>query len=61
MRTDYIAYGTLFSALSPQSNFSKWEGSPIRRGIYVYVKPIHFSVQQKLTQHDKATIHQRNK
>ena len=32
------------------------EGRPKREGIYVYIKLIHFVVQQKLTQHCEAII-----
>ena len=38
-----------------------WEGGPKGRAIYVYIQLIHFVVQQKLTQHCKATIHQKRK
>ena len=31
-------------------------GRSEREGIYVYIQLIHFVVQQKLTQHCKATI-----
>ena len=34
------------------------EGRSRREGIYVYIQLIHFIVQQKLTQHCKATIFQ---
>ena len=33
-------------------------GMPKREGIYVYIRLIHFAVQQKITQHCKATIFQ---
>ena len=38
-----------------------WDGGGVggvsqREGIYVYIWLIHFAVQQKLTQHCKATI-----
>ena len=32
-----------------------------REGIYVYIQPIHFIVQQKLTQHCKAILSQLKK
>ena len=32
---------------------------PKRQGICVHVRQIHFTLQQKLTQHFKATIHQK--
>ena len=31
-----------------------------KEGIYVYTELIHFAVQQKVTQHCKATILQKN-
>ena len=31
-------------------------GRSKREGIYVYISLIHFTVEQKLTQHDKAII-----
>ena len=35
----------------------KWEGNPKERGhMYVYDSLIHSAVQQKLTQHYKATM-----
>ena len=43
-----------------------WEGGGVggrsqREGIYVYIQLIHFVVQQKITQHCKATISQLKK
>ena len=50
MKTYCIAPVTLLGALwSP-----KWEGNPKKR-IFVNIQLIHFAIQQKLTQHGKAT------
>ena len=57
MRTYCVAQGTLLSALW----WPGWEGEPRKRGYIVYVWPIHFAVQQKLTRHCKATILQLKK
>ena len=43
-----------------------WDGGTVggrskREGIYVYIWLIHFVVQQKLTQHCKATILQKKR
>ena len=56
MRTYYAAQGTLPSALRRP----KWDGNSKKRA-YVYtlihsVNLIHFAIQQKVTQHCKATI-----
>ena len=51
LRTYCIAQGTLPSALWRP----KWEGNS-KKGIYVYLRLIHFAPQQKLTQHCKATM-----
>ena len=55
MRTYCIAQGALPNALWRP----KWEGNP-RGGILGYVRLTHFAVQQKIIQHCKATILQKN-
>ena len=52
MRTCCMAQETLLGALW----WRKSEGNPKKEGIYVYVRLIHFAVQQKLTQQCRATI-----
>jgi len=52
MRTYYIAQETLFNALWGL----KREGTHKKGVIYVSVWLVYFAVQQKLTQHCKATI-----
>ena len=51
MKTYHATQGALFKC----SVLKNWEGNP-EKGIFVYVYLIHFSVQQKLTQHSKATL-----
>ena len=58
MRTYCRAQGTLLNALW----LPKWEGNPRKRVyIFIYMRLIHFAVQQKLTQHGKTTIFQLKK
>ena len=53
MRTYYIAQGTQLNGLW----CPKQEEKPNKRGyVYIYIQLIHFAIQQKLTQHCKATI-----
>ena len=55
--------GTLSSVLC--GDLDEWDGEVggkiKRKGIYVYILLIHFAVQQKPTQHCKATILQKKK
>ena len=55
MKTDCITQGTQCSVVTQIGGKSKKEG------IYVYIWLIHFILQQKLTQHCKATILQLKK
>ena len=69
--TQYHVYnkklvGSCCVAQGPQPGALWWPtgvgGRPNREGIYVHIQLIHFIVQQKLTQHHKATIsHSKNK
>ena len=50
MRTYCRAQGTLLNALW----LPKWEGNPRKRVyIFIYMRLIHFAVQQKLTQEQR--------
>ena len=51
MRTYCTVLGTPLSALWRP----KWGGNPKKAGIDVYVRLIHFALQQKGTQHCQAT------
>ena len=48
--TNCRAQGILLGALW----WPRWKGNPKQESIYVYIHLIHFTIQQKLTQHCKA-------
>ena len=55
--TYLLAQGAQLGALWwPKWDWGRDRGRSKREGIHVYMKLIHFIVQQKLTQHGKATL-----
>ena len=59
VETYLIVQGAQVGALwRPNWDWGRDRGKSKREGIYVYVKLIHFIVQQELTQHGKATLTQ---